>query len=379
MNPAGGPPIGPQEITQDCWMVGRRNPAALLQCNTYLRRFAGGREPIHVCIDPGSRLDFPVVQENVVRLVGDLEAIKSFTLNHQDPDVVGNALFLCEANPNISVMTTEEVWRLAQHLDFKPRRVHLAGVARSPSVTMADRYRWQLVPTPFCHFRGALAFYDPELRTLFSGDLFGGLNQLNRVHLWANEDDWSGIAQFHQIYMPTREALRYAVRQIRALKPAVEVIAPQHGFAIKGDLVPLFLERMHELLVGLDLLAVELDPPYLEGYRRVLARLLERAEAIMGREEVLSRLRSSEIRDNLERLVAIRSDDVHLEREGYSAIVKVFTRLARGETLPTTNALRSEVLAGCLDQNLPIPPVGAGLEEGLSSEAIGPEGIDMQC
>lgn len=377
MTPAAVPE-GPQEIIQDCWMVGRRNPVALLQCNTYLRRFETGRDPVHVCVDPGSRLDFPVVKQNMDQLVGDLEAIKSFTLNHQDPDVVGNALFLCEANPNISALMTEEVWRLAQHLDFKPRRLHLANVARSHTVTMADRYRWQLVPTPFCHFRGALAFYDPELRTLFSGDLFGGLNQLNRVHLWAQEDDWAGIAQFHQIYMPTREALRYAVRQIRALKPAVEVIAPQHGFVIKGDLVPLFLDRMHELLVGLDLWAVELDHVYLEGYRKLLARLLARAEDVMGRDEVLSRLRSTEIRDHLERLMAIRGDEVRLECEGYSAIVKVFARLARGETVPTINSLRSEILAGCSERNLPIPPIGAGLEEELPPDSIGPEGINMQ-
>lgn len=366
------------EIASVCWMVGRRNPVALLQCNTYLRRFETGRDPVHVCIDPGSRFDFPVVRQNIIDLAGDLDAVNSFTLNHQDPDVVGNALYLCEANPNVSAMMTEEVWRLAQHLDFKPRRLHLANVASSPLVTVADRYRWQLVPTPFCHFRGALAFYDPELRTLFSGDLFGGLNQLNRVHLWANEDDWAGIAQFHQIYMPTREALRYAVRQIRALKPAVEVIAPQHGFAIKGDLVPLFLDRMHELLVGLDLLAAELDQTYLEGYREVFSRLLARAEEIMGREEVLSRLRAANVRDGLDRLIGIRGNDVQLGAEGYSAIVKAFARLARGEAVPTINALRSEILGACSERNLPIPPVGAGLEEEIRPDSIGSDGINLQ-
>ena len=36
-------------------MVGRRNPIALLQCNTYVRTFESGRSPVHVCIDPGSR------------------------------------------------------------------------------------------------------------------------------------------------------------------------------------------------------------------------------------------------------------------------------------------------------------------------------------
>jgi len=377
----GGPrktPAGPIEIRPDCWMVGRRNPVALLQCNTYLRRFEGGRSPVHVCVDPGSRIDFPVIERNICQLLGDLDGINAFSLNHQDPDVVGNALALCEANPNISAIMTEEVWRLAQHLDFRPRRLHFANATRSPLFTVADQHRWQLVPTPFCHFRGAMAFYDTELRTLFSGDLFGGLNQLNRVHVWAEESDWAGIAQFHQIYMPTREALRYAVRQIRALKPAVELIAPQHGFVVGSDLVPLFLGRMYDLLVGLDLLAVELDDTYLEGYRELLARLLQRAGETMGREEVLSRMSVPDVPDGLERLATVRGEDVVLNCEGYTAVTRVFARLGRGETLEFVNALRSEVLAACSDLGLPIPPVGAGLDEELPGTGIGADGIDMQ-
>jgi len=309
-------PAGPLEVRANCWMVGRRNPASLLQCNTYIRAFDAGRITVHVCIDPGSRTDYSVIAQNIGQLVGDLDEIGSFSLNHQDPDVVGNAIYLCEANPNISAVMTEEVWRLVQHLDFKPGRVHFANPTRSGLMTIAHQHRWQLVATPFCHFRGATAYYDPELRTLFSGDLFGGLNRLGRVQLWAEECDWAGIAQFHQIYMPTREALRYAIRQIRNLKPSVQVIAPQHGFAIKGDLVPIFLERMHDLLVGLDLLAIELDQTYLGGYRTMLGWLLAWAEETMGRQEVLSRLQSPVVEDGLEQLVTIRGHELRLGREG---------------------------------------------------------------
>lgn len=368
-------PAGPLEVRPDCWMVGRRNPASLLQCNTYIRSFASGNSPIHLCIDPGSRFDFPDVASNIDQLLGDLGEVHSFTLNHQDPDVVGNALHLCEANPNISAVMTEEVWRLVQHLNVRPRRLHFANPARSSLMSVADQHRWQLVPTPFCHFRGAMAFYDPQLRTLFSGDLFGGLNRIGRVQLYAEESDWPGIAQFHQIYMPTREALRYAVRQIRALQPAVEVIAPQHGFVIAGDLVPLFLERTHELLVGLDLLAVELDETYLEGYRQVTSRLLSRAEEAMGREEALLRLKATDVVDGLEQLAKVRGDELRVERQGYSAVVKILSRLARGELPEIANSLRSEVLSACSELGLPIPPVGAGLEEDTGPPSIGPDGI----
>lgn len=372
-------PSGPLPVREGCWMVGHRNPHSLLQCNTYVRSFEKGSKPIHVCVDPGSQFDYPVIEANIAQLIGDVGELHSFSLNHQDPDVIGNSQYLCDANPNISVMVTEDVWRLAQHMLIKPARVHFANVARSEMTIIGDYHRWQLVPTPFCHFRGAMAFYDPELRTLFTGDLFGGLNRLGRVQLEADESDWTGIAQFHQIYMPTREALRYAIRQIKALDPAIEVIAPQHGYLITGDLVHTFMERMYDLLVGHDLLALELDDTYLEGYRDVIAQLVSRAVETMGLEEVLDRLKSPEPTDGLERLIRIDGDDVRLEREGYVAVVKVLARLSHRESIEIVNAFRSEVLGVCSELGLPIPPVGAGVEDRVSPETVGPDGIQTQA
>ena len=51
--------------------------------------------------------------------------------------------------------------------------------------------------------------------------------------------------------------MRPRSRQIRVMLAPVQTIAPQHGYVITGDLVPLFLERMEQLLVGYDLLALE--------------------------------------------------------------------------------------------------------------------------
>jgi serine/threonine-protein kinase len=371
-------PSGPLPVREGCWMVGHRNPHSLLQCNTYVRSFEKGSTPIHVCVDPGSQFDYPVIEANIAQLIGDVGELHSFSLNHQDPDVIGNSQYLCDANPNISVMVTEDVWRLAQHMLFKPGRVHFANVARSEMTIIGDYHRWQLVPTPFCHFRGAMAFYDAELRTLFTGDLFGGLNRLGRVQLEAEESDWPGIAQFHQIYMPTREALRYAIRQIKALHPAVEVIAPQHGYVITGDLVHTFMERMYDLLVGHDLLAQELDDTYLEGYRDVIAQLMSRATETMGREEVLDRLSSSQPADGLHQLIQFDGDDVKLRRGGYDAVVKVLTRLSYRESPEIINAFRSEVLGTCSELGLPIPPIGAGIQEGAAPETVGPDGIQTQ-
>jgi serine/threonine-protein kinase len=341
--------------------VGHRNPASLLQCNTYLRILNGRESSVRVCIDPGSQFDYSVVEANIQQLIGDLSEVNVLTVNHQDPDVVGNTAAFCDANPAATLVVSEDVWRLAQHLLIKPGSIQFANAARTPQLPMAVGRRWQAVPTPFCHFRGAMAFYDPEIRTLFSGDLFGGLNQLGRVHLFAESDDWQGVAQFHQIYMPTREVLRYAVRQIRALTPAVETIAPQHGHVITGDRVPEFLDRMHELLVGHDLLALELDERYLRQYGQLLAELVSWAKEMMGEDEALGRLRTASD-DGLDQLLRVEGPDVVLVSQGYSALAKVFARLAHGEAPEFANSLRSLLVAGCSTIGLPIPPIGVGVE-----------------
>jgi len=358
---AGG--SAPTEIRPGCWMVGHRNPHSLLQCNTYLRELTDGNAKRRICIDPGSQFDFPVVESNIKQVIGDLRELDSFTLNHQDPDVVGNAFYLCEANPKISAVMTEAVWRLAQHLLFRPGEVRFANQARSRFPIAGAQNTWQLVPTPFCHFRGAMAFYDPEIRTLFTGDLFGGFNQLNRVHLSADDDDWQGIAQFHQIYMPTREVLRYAVRQIRALDPPVEVIAPQHGFVIVGDRVQEFLDRMHELLVGNDLLAVELDDTYLNEYQEVARQIVDWAKEAMGPSEAIDRMTAEGPDDPMAQRVHIEGEDIRITSQGYTAIVDIFSRLSSGELPQFVNILRGEILNLCQEKGIPIPPVGAGVEE----------------
>ena len=378
--PAANPlstPTGPLEVRPGCNLVGHRNPASMLQCNTYVRSFEGSGSPVHVCVDPGSQVDYSVVEANINHLIGDVGELHSFSLNHQDPDVIGNARYLCDANPNISAIVTEEVWRLAQHTLIRPGRIHFANSGRSKSTMIGDQHHWQLVPTPFCHFRGAMAFYDPELRTLFSGDLFGGLNLLGRVQLLAEEQDWAGVAQFHQIYMPTRDALRYAVRQIRALQPAVEVIAPQHGHVIAGDLVELFMERMYDLLVGHDLLSQELDESFLDGYREASSQVIAMAADSLGHDEVIRRLQDEMVGDGLEQLIKIEGHDVRIERDGFNAVVKLLSRLS-ADAPALADVLRAEVLSICTEQGLPIPPIGVGIQEQTDTGAIGPDGIATQ-
>jgi len=358
-------PQGPLPVMDDCWMVGRRNPDSMLQCNTYIRTFRQFGGSRNVCIDPGSRFDFDVIQRNVQQLVGGMAEVHAMTINHQDPDVAGNAQYFCEGNPDVEMIVSEECWRLLQHMKLQPGKLRLS---RGKTQTISTAQPFQFVPTPFCHFRGAMALYDPEHRILYTGDLFGGLNRLGQVHLLATENDWNGIAQFHQIYMPSREVLRYAVREILNLRPKVEIIAPQHGHVITGDLVGLFLERMHELLVGFDLLAEDWDAENLSGYRDVLQRLVLVASEEQGEMNVIGRVNSQEYDDELETQMSLKERDIVLEKEGYSALAKTFARLADGESADYILKLQEAVVDECEAYGLPIPPAISGFHEAMAQE-----------
>ncbi len=352
-------------INEGCFMVGHRNPTALLQCNTYLRSFdQGNRSKLNWCVDPGSQLDFPHIRRHLLEHVDSLEEIQLFSINHQDPDVVGNLTYLTRANPHMQGVVSEDTWRLVRHLRIRPGHLHFSNKLGRHSLHLPSGQRIQVVPTPFCHFRGAVAYYDPESRILFSGDLCGGLNKPGRVQLFAEEEDWAGIAQFHQIYMPTRSAVAHAIRQIRALQPEVEVIAPQHGFLLRGDFMFTVLDRLEELPVGMDLLTRELDVRYLKRYRTVLQEIIDHADAYLGPEEVLKVFQRLPKDHFLRRCLSINRTDVDLIRNGFRALPLVIHELTDGREDALATELKSIVLDGCTRLKIPVPEVGIGTEGG---------------
>ncbi|HUY37112.1 MAG TPA: hypothetical protein VMV69_30655 [Pirellulales bacterium] len=184
-------PIWKSPIGEGCYMVGRRNPDSLLQCNTYLRSFAAkGSETIHWCVDPDSQIDYAELREHLLEHIGEVAALRVFSINHQDPDVVGNLIYFTRENPRLTGLTSEDVWRLVRHLNDHPKHLYFSNKAEHHRIKLSNGAQVQFVPTPFCHFRGAMAVYDPESQILFSGDLFGGLNSLGRLDLYGEDADW---------------------------------------------------------------------------------------------------------------------------------------------------------------------------------------------
>jgi len=130
--------------------------------------------------------------------------------------------------------------------------------------------------------------YYPTKRVLFSGDVMGGLITKKEDNIYANKDSWTGIKIFHQIYIPSKEALRLTVDRIGRLDPLPELILPQHGDIIKGDLILEFSKRLNELEVGLDHLLEQerKEDTYLYAFNEIIRIFKEKWGESVVREKI---------------------------------------------------------------------------------------------
>ena len=198
--------------------------------------------------------------------------------------------------------------------------------------------------------------------------------------------DILGIQKLVRQIPATEHIVEYAVDLARATRPnepespnfVKQLLASGAGPRAAQHLIT-FMERMYDLLVGHDLLARELDETYIEGYRDVITQLVNRAAETMGIDEVVDRLKRPEPADGLDQLITFDGTNVQLQREGYSAVVRILARLSYHEPLDFVNTLRSEVLGVCSELGLPIPPVGAGVADNVSADSVGPDGIQTQA
>lgn len=350
------------KVVDGCIMIGRRNPDTVLQCNTYLHTFAG-KGNFHWCVDPGSLMDYSVIHSNLIHHIGDVAALNLVSMNHQDPDVTGNLLNFTKENTKLVGLIAEDAWRLVRHLNAIPKELWFANRVAHDMLHLAGGHRIQMVPTPFCHFRGAVAFYDPELQILYSGDLFGGLNSPGRIQLYAQEEDWAGIAQFHQIYMPTREVVSRALQKIRALDPPVKIIAPQHGFVLAGDFMHEVMDRLERLPMGIELLPDSLDEIHHSQYAEVFHEVLEEAARVLGPAELRSLLRHLPPNHELTSYLRVAGDEITLDRNGLRALPLLVELAAMGRSPAFRAHLTDCALRGCLVRGLPLPQMGIGVEE----------------
>ncbi|HYA86143.1 MAG TPA: MBL fold hydrolase [Nitrospirota bacterium] len=349
---------GPVEISPGVYWVGS-STSDLLRRNVYLRVYAGKGDNYSMLVDPGPPQDFEIVYGKVCSVIKDPEHLNLITINHQDPDVGASTPRWLKLNPKIIVLMSEDTWRLAQYFGIEQRNFKAVERFKDKRVPLPTGHVLQFVPTPFCHFRGACMVYDIASRILFTGDLFGGIAAMN---LYADDSSWMGIKAFHQLYMPSNDALKLSVRRIRELDPPPLVIAPQHGGIIRGDLIERLLGRMEDLVVGLDIIVpLENKMPLLV---RAINSTLTAAQEVAGT-DVTGRVMKLFYHDaSYPSIFALDEDDAvtDIKAEPLSAIDAFVRQLFRHCSEDQRNKLRMRIMKIFLEQNLP-PPDSAFSEE----------------
>ncbi|MEN8177660.1 MAG: MBL fold metallo-hydrolase [Pseudomonadota bacterium] len=231
-------------ITRDIYWIGFYEESSKLHCNPYIMIDS---EDV-VLFDPGSIPDFPLVMRKVIDLVNPQDVSLIIT-SHQDPDVCGNLAVVEDVveHDDIRIAAHINTLRLIQHLGLKSK--FYAVNQNDNQISLKSGRILEFVPVPFLHAPGAIMTYDRKTRSLFSGDVFGAID--DHWSLFADKGFPENMKAFHQAYMPTNAILRPAMERLQTMD--IDCILPQHGSVIEGDRVEVAIDYLKNLPCGIDL------------------------------------------------------------------------------------------------------------------------------
>ena len=229
------------EIAPRIYWVGMYLKNDPFQCHPYFIK--NGKES--VLVDPGSMLEFDAVVEKI-STIASLSDIKYIILHHQDPDLAASV-------PEMEKLIDRNDLQIITHSRMVPLVKHYMIQSDYYEI---DKHRHRLqcgdlyldfLTTPYCHSPGAFVTYEPNSKILFSGDIFGGIEE--SWEFFAGDNYFEKAKQFHAEYMPSRDIFNYALSKIEALD--INLIAPQHGSIIKKEKIAPLIKQMKALECGL--------------------------------------------------------------------------------------------------------------------------------
>ncbi|MBN2529377.1 MAG: protein kinase [Deltaproteobacteria bacterium] len=334
------------EFTKGVYWVGRRHHTQL-ECNPYLRVFTGKGNTIAMLIDPGPPRDLDSITKNISSVIESVENLNYIYINHQDPDVAGNAAELQRTNPQVQVICSEDTWRMARHYGLDAKRYISLESIPGHRIGFSTGHHICFIPTPFCHARGAAMVYDPDSRVLFSGDLFAGASA--RDGYFFSDDDIDGIQLYHQVYMPSGRALRRALQRIAELNPAPRAIAPQHGNIISQKKIPVVMDALQKLRVGMDLIEYNEQKPEMLALANEVMRTISKVAGQKASRDLATRLKQDqhlksqfEIRDPGE-IVAFKIDSIRAIESLFHSAETLVSESKIPELMLTFNLIRKRM------------------------------------
>ncbi len=232
----------PRQIAPDIYWVGMHLKNDPFQCHPYFIK--NGNESI--LIDPGSMIEFDETTRKVKSLC-NLKDIKYIVLHHQDPD-------LAAAVPEIEKLIDRDDLEIVTHSRMSVLIKHYLVTSSYYEIDKHDNklitssgFELEFLTTPYCHSPGAFVSYDAKSKVLFSGDIFGGIEE--SWEFYADETYFDKAKQFHQEYMPSKDIFNYALSKIEKLD--IDLIAPQHGSIIQKKYIANLIKDMKNLDCGL--------------------------------------------------------------------------------------------------------------------------------
>ena len=229
------------EIAKGIYWIGMYLPNDPFQCHPYF--IENGKDSI--LVDPGSMLEFDAVVRKI-NSISDMKHIRYIILHHQDPDLAASV-------PEMEKLIDRHDLQIITHSRMVPLVKHYLIQSDYYEIDKHDHQlkcgdlELHFITTPYCHSPGAFVTYEPQTKTLFSGDIFGGIEE--SWEFFAEDDYFEKARQFYAEYMPSRDIFNYALNKIEALD--MELIAPQHGSIIKKAQIPALIEQMKALECGL--------------------------------------------------------------------------------------------------------------------------------
>lgn len=229
-------------IAPNIYWVGMHLVDDPFQCHPYFIK----NDNESILIDPGSMIEFDETVRKI-KNIADIKSIKYIILHHQDPD-------LAAAVPEIEKLIKRDDLLIVTHSRMSLLIKHYLVTSNYYEIDKNDNklltsngFKLDFLTTPYCHSPGAFVSYEPNSKTLFSGDIFGGIEE--SWDFYADETYFEKAKQFHQEYMPSKDIFNYALGKIEKLD--IDLIAPQHGSIIEKIYIDKLIKDMKNLDCGL--------------------------------------------------------------------------------------------------------------------------------